>query len=372
MKEKIIKVKLKNSSYTVVVKNNLIKNCARYLKHLDLGKKVLIISQNKIPKQYQNLLAKTLKYLGYKVFTFNLPSGEKYKDIKSLQKIVNIAIKNKLERNDTFLALGGGVISDLTGFAASIYYRGINFICVPTSFLGMVDAAIGGKTGINMKEGKNLLGTFYQPKIVLIDPTLLKTLSQREFLTGIGEVIKYALLEQTAGKSFQSKSFYKYLTLNKNRILNQEPQSLLDIISHSVEIKAKIVSIDEKESGLRKILNLGHTFAHGIEQAYDYKTYNHGEAVSIGTCFAAKLGYNHGLITKETKDSIIKLVKDYRLPTNLNNKKKINQILTSMLLDKKIQNGNLRFILPYKKTGCVKLVTNISQSEVRKLLSSYN
>ena len=357
MNEIKIKVELKEKSYDIFIKQNSISQCSLYLKPLNLGKKILIITQDKIPYKYTTQVKSNLIKDGYKVFVLRLPSGEQYKNLKSLLTIINFSIKNNFERNDSFCALGGGVISDLAGFAASIYYTGLNFICIPTTLLGMVDAAVGGKTAINIKEGKNLLGSFYQPRIILIDPLTLKTLPKREFLVGMGEVIKYALLEKTARKPFSKNGFLSYLKNKKNDILKLKINALIKTIAHSVSIKAHIVSKDEKESGLRAILNYGHTFAHGIEQAYNYKKYTHGEAVSIGMCLAAKLARKNNLISSNIEESTIKSISGFGLPTRLDNLSKLNKITGSMLHDKKIKDGKLRFILPYKEIGKVKILS---------------
>ena len=364
---KRIKVNLKNKSYEIFIQWNILARCGMILKKLNISKKILIVTQAKVPKIFIKKARESLTQNGFKVFVLTLPSGEEYKNLNSLLKIVNFAIKNKFERNDSFCALGGGVISDLTGFAASIYYRGLNFICMPTTLLAMVDAAIGGKTSINIKEGKNLLGTFYQPRIILTDPSCLKTLSKREFLVGMGEVIKYALLEKTAGKPFSKTTFFHYL--KKNRILKLQNKFIFDIISHSTSVKAYVVSKDEKESNLRAILNLGHTFAHGIEQAYNYKKYTHGEAVSIGMCLASQLALKHKLISKSKVESIVNLIDEFGLPTKLTRPMKLNKIIKSMLLDKKIKDGKLRFILPVGDIGNVKIVSGISIGEVKPLFN---
>lgn len=363
-----IKVNLEEKSYKIYLGLNCIKNTGTYLSQLKISKRILIITQNKVPKIYLSTLKNSLSKNKFKVFTVKLSSGEQYKNLTSLLKIINIAIKNKFERNDSFLALGGGVISDLTGFAASIYFRGINFICIPTTLLGMVDAAIGGKTAINIKEGKNLLGTFYQPKIILIDPNCLKTLPKKEFLTGLGEIIKYALLEKTVKSYFSKEGFFKYLKRNKNKILKLNKEALSKVIFYSAYVKSIIVSKDEKESDLRAILNLGHTFAHGIEQAYNYKKYTHGEAVSIGICLASKLAETYKLIKKDKVNKICNLIKYYSLPIKLNNLQKLNQIIKAMQHDKKIKDGKLRFILPYKEIGRVKIVSGIPINDVVKIL----
>lgn len=370
MKENKINVDLTDKSYDVFIRKDILSDSGKYLSNLNISKKILLVTQNKIPKIFTNKVKQSLHKAGFRVFLLVLPSGEKYKNLDSLLKIVNFAIKNKFERNDSFCALGGGVVSDLTGFAASIYYRGNNFICMPTTLLAMVDAAVGGKTSINIREGKNLLGTFYQPKIILIDPNCISTLPKREFLVGMGEVIKYALLENTAKSRFSKKGFFHFLLKNKKNILRNDPISILKIIIHSVTVKAKVVSKDEKESNLRAILNLGHTFAHGIEQAYNYTKYTHGEAVSLGMCMASKLAYNHGFITERGIKSIIGLIASYNLPTKLDSLSKVDQILKSMLLDKKAKDGKLRFILPNKRLGSVKIVSDITLEEVKSVLRS--
>lgn len=362
------KVNLKDRSYEIITGNNLLASCGTHIKSLNLGKKILIVTQDKVPKKYLQKVRNSLIKNKFNVFILVLPSGEKYKNLNSFLKILDFAIKNKFERNDSFCGLGGGVITDLTGFAASVYYRGLNYICIPTTLLGMVDAAIGGKTGINLKEGKNLVGSFYQPKIVLIDPTCLKTLPKREFLTGMGEVIKYALIENVVKKKFSKTGFYSFLKKERAKILNLNVHSLLKIISHSSKVKALIVSSDEKEAGIRSVLNLGHTFAHGIEQAYNYKKYTHGEAVSIGICFAGRLAARHNYISKEKVTDIINLVSAFGLPTRLNNKRVANKITSSMLLDKKVKEGRLRLVLPVKKIGNVKLLSGFSKEEIKSLL----
>ena len=368
VREKKVKVKLKEKSYDIYIKQNILSNCGSYVKNLNIGRKILIVTQDKVLLNFTRQVKTNLQKQGFKIFTLLLPSGEQHKNLNSLLKITKFAIKNNFERNDTFCGIGGGMITDLTGFAASIYYRGINFICIPTTLLAMVDAAIGGKTAINIKEGKNMLGTFYKPKIILIDPSCLKTLPKKEFLTGMGEIIKYALLEKTAKLKFSKNGFFHFLYVNKKNILRHNEKALLKTITHSVSVKSKVISKDEKESNLRAILNLGHTFAHGIEQAYDYKKYTHGEAVSIGMCLASKLAQKHKLITKSIGNSVTKLIADFGLPTKLEKSTKLNKIIQSMLHDKKIKDGKLRFILPAKEIGKVKIVSGISIDEIKSLL----
>ncbi len=367
MSEKVIKVNLKEKSYNIFIKENILSVSGNCIGQLKIGKKILLVTQNKVPSIWVQKVKNSLLKKGFKVFVLVLQSGEGHKDLNTLLKIVNFAIKNKFERSDSFCAVGGGVVSDLTGFAASIYYRGINFICIPTTLLGMVDAAIGGKTAVNIKEGKNLLGTFYQPKIVIIDPKTLRTLSKREFLVGMGEVIKYALLEKTAKTKFSKNSFFKFLEDKREKILKLHTKELLQIIYYSAFVKAQVVSKDEKESNLRAILNLGHTFAHGIEQAFNYKRYTHGEAVSIGMCLASKLAFKQNLISKVSLDSVVSLISDYGLPVRLEKPFNLNKIIKSMLLDKKNKDGKFRFVLPIDKIGKVEIISGVLVKDIKPL-----
>ena len=367
MNEKVIKVDLKEKSYNILIKENILSRCGDYIGELKIGRKILLVTQNKVPYVWVEKVKNSLVKKGFKVFVLVLQSGESYKDLSSLLKIVNFAIRNRFERSDSFCGVGGGVITDLTGFAASIYYRGINFICIPTTLLGMVDGAIGGKTAINIKEGKNLIGTFYQPKIVIIDPKTLKTLSKREFLVGMGEVIKYALLEKTAKTKFSKSGFFRFLKSKRKKILKLQTKELLQIIYYSAFVKAQVVSKDERESGLRAILNLGHTFAHGIEQAFNYRKYTHGEAVSIGMCLASRLAFKQNLISKEAADSVVGLISDYALPVKLERPFNLNKSIKSMLLDKKNKDGKFRFILPVDKIGKVKIISGILVKDVKPL-----
>ncbi|MGC1393755.1 MAG: 3-dehydroquinate synthase, partial [Coleofasciculaceae cyanobacterium] len=227
-----------------------------WMSRLKLGKKILLVSNPVIFKKYGNRAIAALELVGYEVTTCILPAGERYKTLKSIQKIYDIALQNRLERSSTMVALGGGVIGDMTGFAAATWLRGINVVQVPTSLLAMVDSSVGGKTGVNHPQGKNLIGAFHQPRFVLIDPTVLTTLPAREFRAGMAEVIKYGIIwdEQLFSKLEQAKR------LDQLRYVDEELLQL--IISSSCQAKADVVSKDEKESGLRAILNYGHTIGH--------------------------------------------------------------------------------------------------------------
>ena len=256
------------------------------LPQITLNKKVAIITNPTVAGFHLNYLLNKLKAKELKIIT--LPDGEEYKTMQYITYALDRMFDAKYDRNSLIIAFGGGVIGDMSGFAASIFLRGIDFIQIPTTLLSMVDSSVGGKTGINNKYGKNLIGAFYQPEIVYIDPHFLSTLPQREFSAGMAEVIKMAVM-------FDKKFFEK---LEKNEL------NIKEIIKRSVELKAYVVNRDEKEKGIRSVLNYGHTFAHVIENLTNYKTYLHGEAVAIGMVMANELSKELGFLSKEEAQKI--------------------------------------------------------------------
>ena len=269
-----------------------------------------------------------------------LPSGEATKSVDFLEKVWDFMAKEKVDRTGFLFAMGGGVVGDLAGFAAATYLRGIDFYQIPTTLLAMVDSSVGGKTGINLKSGKNLAGSFFQPKAVWADLDLLQTLPEREFAAGMAEVIKYGLLGD-------SKLFDRLLSLSSN--LDCNDSFLSDVISACCQNKAEIVKQDEKETsqgeGGRALLNLGHTFAHAIEAIAGYGTYLHGEAVSIGLVCAWRLSKSFGYLIDFDEQLLVELLHRYHLPTELKKPLKIEDLMDSISSDKKVSQGKLRFIL---------------------------
>lgn len=303
--------------------------------------KILIVISEKVNKLYgKNLNFKnSIKYI--------LKDGESQKNYKNYKKILDFALKNKLERKDAIVAIGGGVVGDIAGFVASTYLRGIDFIQIPTTLLACVDSSVGGKVGINTDYGKNLVGAFYQPKAVFCNLNFLETLDNRQFKTGLSEIIKYAFI---CNSCIDNCNFFDYLIENADKILKRESNALSEIIETSLMLKAKVVEQDEKEQGLRKILNFGHTYGHAIEKLTNYKKYTHGEAVAIGMVFAIDLAHKKELISKETKIEYLNLINKFnlvKLPKKLNNKK----LFELMKSDKKVQDGNIKFVLPIKKSA---------------------
>lgn len=301
------------------------------------GKKFLVIISEKVEKLYG-------KELGFdKSEKFILKDGEKEKNFKNYKKILERALKLQLTRKDTIIAIGGGVVGDLAGFAASTYMRGINFIQVPTTLLACVDSSVGGKTGIDTSFGKNLVGAFYQPDVVFINTNFLKTLDDRQFKTGMGEVVKYAFIEKSC-RCNEELNLTNFLSENTEKIITRDLSTLEKLIEICVKLKISVVEKDEKESGLRKILNFGHTYGHAVEKITNYKKFTHGEAIVKGMEFAFKLAEKKNIIDKNYKffaDDVIKkfgfkAIPDYPL----------EKMINLMKMDKKAEFEYITFILP--------------------------
>jgi len=332
-----------------------------WMSRLKLGKKVLLVSNPVIFKKYGERAIAALKLVGYEVSSCTLPAGERYKTLKSLQKIYDIALQHRLERSSTIVALGGGVIGDMAGFAAATWLRGINVVQVPTSLLAMVDSSVGGKTGVNHPQGKNLIGAFHQPRFVLIDPSVLKTLPPREFRAGMAEVIKYGIIwdAELFAKLEESKR------LDQMRYVDEE---LLQIIlSRSCQAKAAVVSKDEKEAGLRAILNYGHTIGHAVESLTGYKLVNHGEAVAIGMVAAGQIAVQLQMWKPEEAKRQDALIQKAGLPTKLPNVLDIEAILDTLQTDKKVEAGKVRFVLP-TQIGAVTVTDQVPADVIRQVL----
>jgi 3-dehydroquinate synthase len=356
-----VRVELGERSYDICIGKNILRNIGGSLKSFGLSPRIAIVTNPTVYPLYGAVVAKSLKKAGFDVLSVTIPDGEEYKDLLWVEHVFNILLKAKLDRLSALVALGGGVIGDITGFAASTYMRGISYIQVPTTLLAQVDSSVGGKTGVNHRLGKNMIGTFWQPRLVWIDTATLKTLPGREFLSGLAEVIKYGVIWD--GKLFD------FLEAGKKKILNLDNKSIMHIIKRSCEIKAEVVSKDERESGLRAILNFGHTIGHAIETATGYRRYFHGEAIAIGMCLEAKLSGKLKFIGSDKVRRIKSLVESYGLPSEMPEDIDIKHILSSMELDKKAVAGELRFILP-ERVGKVKIHKGVSEKVIRELLQT--
>lgn len=353
-------VDLGQRSYDIVIGSKNLPLLGERMLRFEFSPTVAVISNPTVFSHYGDIVIKSLKDAGFNCVSILIPDGEEYKNITWAYNIITELLKNRLDRNSCLIALGGGVIGDITGFVASIYMRGINFIQVPTTLLSQVDSSVGGKTGINHELGKNMIGTFYQPKLVWIDIDTLKTLPKREILCGIAEVIKYGVI--------WDKEFFEFLEINRESVLNLDHLSLTHIIRRSCEIKADIVSRDEQERGLRAILNYGHTIGHALETETEYKRYLHGEAVAIGMNVEARLSEALGLLNKKDSLRIKETIESYGLPSKLPEGLSIESLISHMMIDKKVEAGELRFVLP-EEIGRVRIKKGISLEVIKRVIS---
>ncbi|MFB1309419.1 3-dehydroquinate synthase [Helicobacter pylori] len=340
-----ILIPLKEKSYKVFLGE---------LPKIELKQKALIISDSIVAGLHLSYLLERLKALEVRVCV--IESGEKYKNFHSLERILNNAFEMQLNRHSLMIALGGGVISDMVGFASSIYFRGIDFINIPTTLLAQVDASVGGKTGINTPYGKNLIGSFHQPKAVYIDLSFLKTLEKREFQAGVAEIIKMAVC------------------FDKNLVERLETKDLKDcleeVVFQSVNIKAQVVIQDEKEQNIRAGLNYGHTFGHAIEKETDYEQFLHGEAIAIGMRMANDLALSLGMLTLKEYERIENLLKKFDLIFNY----KIidlQKFYERLFLDKKSEDKTIKFILP-KGVGAFEVASHIPKETILKVLEKWH
>jgi 3-dehydroquinate synthase len=338
----VIPVNLPQNPYNILISPASLANLGSHLAKLNLGSKVLLVSNPEIFGLYGETTIASLQAAGFSLATHLIPAGETYKTLESIAGVYDTALAHHLERSSTMIALGGGVIGDMTGFAAATWLRGINFIQVPTSLLAMVDAAIGGKTGVNHPKGKNLIGAFHQPRLVLVDPQVLKTLPGREFRAGMAEVIKYGII-------WDADLFNQLEEAEKLDDIAYLSEGLLQtIITRSCQAKADVVGQDEKEAGLRAILNYGHTIGHAIESLTGYGEINHGEAVAIGMVAAGKLATAMEMWTENEERRQNALIEKTGLPTEIPASLNIEDIIETLKTDKKVKSAKVRFILPTK------------------------
>jgi len=334
-----IKVNLKQgNSYKVFIRAGISAEIPAHLKKLNLGNKYAIITDSKVERLYALTFSKSLKKEGIQSEIFSFVEGEPSKNLQTVEHLAKRMIEKGFDRKDTIIALGGGVTGDIAGFLSSIYMRGIPYIQIPTTLLAMVDSSIGGKTGVDLPEGKNLIGTFNQPCAVFIDPLFLKTLSPKHIRNGLSEVIKCSVIKD--------KELFEFIEKNMDKILSLSQESLIKIIERSVKIKAEIVQKDEKETlGIRQLLNYGHTFGHAIERMSKYKLL-HGYAISIGMVLANNLAIEKKLLKKTDAERIKKLLKKADLPILTIQKPTLKDINS----DKKKEGNIINFVLP-KKIG---------------------
>jgi 3-dehydroquinate synthase len=334
----IVDVDLGNRSYPIYIGPGLLDQPDLLQRHIH-GKRVLVVTNTTIAPIYLDKVVSAITHENPNVSVESviLPDGEKYKNMDVLMKVFDKAIESRLDRRCTFIALGGGVIGDMCGYAAASFLRGVNFIQIPTTVMAQVDSSVGGKTGINHSLGKNLIGAFYQPQCVLIDTNTLNTLPERELASGFAEVIKYGLIRDA--------EFFEWQEKNMKALMARDPDAVAYAIKRSCENKAEVVSLDEKESGLRATLNLGHTFGHAIETGFGYGVWLHGEAVAAGMVMAIDMSYRLGWIDESIVKRAENILKQAKLPTAPPETMTVEMFKSVMAVDKKVADGLLRLIL---------------------------
>ncbi|MDP3210165.1 3-dehydroquinate synthase [Methylotenera sp.] len=353
-----LKVELANRSYPIHIGRGLISNADLILQHLK-RKHVAIVTNTTVAPLYLEQLSASLQAAGVSVISIILPDGEAYKNSETLNLIYDALLQNRCERSTTLIALGGGVIGDLTGYAAATYLRGVPFIQIPTTLLSQVDSSVGGKTGINHPLGKNMIGAFYQPQLVLADIDTLQTLPSREFSAGMAEVIKYGLI--------RDPDFFDWLEMHIEQLMALDESSISEAIYRSCRNKADVVARDEHETGERALLNLGHTFGHAIENAMGYGVWLHGEAVAAGTMMAADLSARMGWLKPEDVKRIYALLTAANLPLEAP-KLGVEKYLDLMQLDKKVADGKIRLVLQ-QGIGKSVITSDYDEKKLKETLS---
>ena len=350
-------VDLGERSYPVFIGSGVLSNTS-YLTPCVKGQQVAVVTNTTVAPLYLEKLRKLLD--GYEVVEVILPDGEKYKNLETAEQIFTKLLESRHNRKTTLIALGGGVIGDMTGFAAACYQRGVDFIQVPTTVLSQVDSSVGGKTGVNHPLGKNMIGAFHQPNAVLIDTDVLATLPDRELSAGIAEIIKYGLICDA--------ELYQWLQENMSCLLARETEALVYAIHRSCRDKAKVVAEDEKESGVRAILNLGHTFGHAIETCMGYGEWLHGEAVAVGMVMAARLSCRLRKISEQQVEQLVALLRLARLPVAPPEAVSAEDFLARMAVDKKVLDGRLRLVL-LDSVGKAVVTSDFDQAELDAVLA---
>ena len=350
-----VKVELGINSYDIYIGDALSDELKNFVSNAKFSKKALLVTDTNVKKIFSGEIMLALESAGLEVKLVTIPAGETSKCLAEAEKIYTAAIEFGLDRKSAIFALGGGVIGDLTGFIAATYLRGVPFVQIPTSLLAQVDSSVGGKVAVNHQLGKNLIGAFHQPKAVFIDLNMLNTLLSREIASGLGEIVKYGVINDS--------DLFKYLEDNAYQTLALENEVMEHIIARSCEIKAEVVSKDEKEGGLRRILNFGHTMAHAIEEASGYSKYTHGEAVAIGMIGAARISNNLGRIDEATFNRLQALIDKLGMVSKAQNCD-IDHMFNAIFRDKKTINGKIYWVL-MDEIGKVSIVSDVPDDVVK-------
>lgn len=351
-----ITVELGERSYPIYIESDVLAHADAISSHIK-SSRAIIVTNDVVSPLYLEVLLNSLK--GVDVSVVTIPDGEQHKNLQQFEYIISQLLEQQAARDTTLIALGGGVIGDITGFVAASFQRGMPFIQVPTTLLSQVDSSVGGKTAVNHPLGKNMIGAFYQPKSVFIDINTLKTLPNREFSAGMAEVIKYGIIYDLA--------FFQWLEEHTQQLIDKSSEHLKYVIKRCCEIKAEIVSKDEREQGIRALLNLGHTFGHAIEAEQGYGNWLHGEAVACGTIIASKVAVEKNWMTIQELEQVIALTEAFDLPTLAPSDMNYDVFMQHMQHDKKVLEGAIRFIIP-KNIGNAVVTKDITQDILRSLL----
>ncbi len=355
-----VKVPLGNRSYNIIIGRGLLAGLGGECRKLGLGKRCAVISDSNVARRYARLAQRSLARAGFDALLIVVPAGETAKSLKTVQGCYDRLARHRLERKSFIVALGGGVTGDLAGFVAATYLRGIPFVQVPTTLLAQVDSSVGGKVGVNLKAGKNLVGAFHQPRQVLCDFATLRTLPRREYRSGLAEIIKYGIIYDA--------SLFRRLERDLPKLLKRDPKVLADVVARCCEIKAEVVGRDETDCGLRAILNFGHTIGHAIEAVSGYGKYLHGEAIAIGQAAAAELSARLSGLPAKDVTRIRKLFRRAGLPITVKlDAGRRRQILSAMKLDKKVSGGEIKFVLA-RKIGKVEYGQNVPAHLIQHVL----
>ena len=344
--------------YPVFIQTGLIEETGKKLRQYGFSGKVVVISDSTVYALYGEKCVRSVEGEDFKTFHFVVPAGERSKSHTEAVKIYDFLIENRIERNDVIIALGGGMVGDLAGFVAATYLRGVPWIQLPTTLIGMVDASIGGKVAVNHAQGKNLIGAFYQPRMVMEDIDTLSTLPERELNSGWAEAIKHGLIID--------EEYFRLLERSSSQLLRLEPEITSEVVAWSARVKAQVVSEDEREKGKRIILNFGHTIAHGLEAATDYKLFLHGEAVSIGMVAAAMISHRSGLLSRDAVLRIQDVIKQFKLPVDCEGIP-VQSVISSIQLDKKVRNEAVRWVL-LEDIGKTKISDTVEKNVILDVL----
>jgi 3-dehydroquinate synthase len=358
-----VEVELGDRTYPIYIGSGLLAGGDLLRKHVP-GNTALVVTNETVAPLYLDRVVAALSEGGeIRVEVVILPDGEEHKNMDVLMKVFDKALDARLDRQTTFVALGGGVIGDMTGFAAASYQRGVHFVQIPTTVMAMVDSSVGGKTGVNHPSGKNMIGAFYQPRCVLIDTETLSTLPDREYASGMAEVVKYGLIRDA--------DFFEWLEKHVDALMKRDDALVVRAIERSCVNKAQVVALDEREGGVRATLNLGHTFGHAIETGIGYGEWLHGEAVSVGTVMAADMSLRLGWIDESVAARTLDLLKKFNLPVDVPECMTVETFEKLMAVDKKAANGKLRLILLKGELGGCVFTADFDKTTLAETLDAF-